>query len=310
MAKDLRYYTAQLRRIEASRAKGVEKKIRKIYKEMLTDLQHFIADEYIKLAEEGKLTYEILHGKVEYARFLAEVEQRLDGISSKVSREIRETVEDIYKIGYEGMIEAVRKSSSAMELQQALSSVRAVTPEVIRAAVNNPISGLTLSDTLEKNRKAIIYNIKQQIGIGLSQGDRMSTMARRISDSLDGDYKKAIRIARTEVHRVREAGHLDASLEVDDALEKSAMPVRMFKIWLTMKDERVRPNRMYKTKKGWKRGKPGGENHEKMHDVAVPVNEPFELSGGAKAMAPGQSGVAGHDINCRCTMDYELRDVD
>ena len=62
--------------------------------------------------------------------------------------------------------------------------------------------GLTLKDTLEKHRKDIIYAIKRDIGVGLSNGDRYTTMARRISKNLDGDYKKSIRIVRTEAHRV------------------------------------------------------------------------------------------------------------
>ncbi len=43
-------------------------------------------------------------------------------------------------------------------------------------------------------------------------GDRYSTMAGRIKQSVDGSYKKAIRISRTETHRVREAGNLDAAI--------------------------------------------------------------------------------------------------
>lgn len=309
MAKDLQYYFAQLRRIEDNRSKQAEKEIRKLYKDMLKDLQNFIADEYVKLAQDGKLTYEILHGKNEYARFLKEVEKHLNGISPKVSKEIRKTVEEIYKLGYDGMVDAVAKSTTSEDLRKAFKSVPQATPETIKAAVENPVSGLTLNDTLEKNRREIIYDIKKQIGIGLTVGDRMSTMARRIADSLDGDYKKAVRIARTETHRVREEGHLKACLEIDSTLEKGTSGKRMYKVWRTMKDERVRPNRMYKTKKGWKHGKAGGEDHVKMDGVEIPVNEPFKLSGGAKAMSPGQSGVAGHDINCRCTVEYILKDV-
>ena len=152
MAKDLEYYTAQLRRIEEHREQEAEKEIRKMYKDMMKDLQHFIADEYVQLAQDGKLTYEILHGKNRYAKFLEEVEQHLNGISPKVSKEIRQTVEEIYKLGYEGMVDAVAKSTTSQELREALKSVSGVSPEIIKAAVENPVSGLTLNDTLEKNR--------------------------------------------------------------------------------------------------------------------------------------------------------------
>lgn len=306
MAKDMQYYYAQLRRIEEHRSAQAEKEIRKMYKEMLKDLQHFISDEYVKLAEDGELTYEILRGKNEYARFLDEVEKRLNKISPKVSREIRTTVQEMYKLSYDGMVDAVRKSTSSDALREAFKGVKGATPETIKAAVENPVSGLTLNDTLEKNRRDIIYNIKKQIGIGLTTGDKMSSMARRIADSLDGDYKKAVRIARTEVHRVREAGHNDCVEEIDQTLQNGATNLRMVKIWRTMKDERVRPQQRVKTKGGWKTVIRGNADHMKMEGQTVLANELFDLGGGLKAKSPGQSGDASNDINCRCTVEYVL----
>ena len=74
--------------------------------------------------------------------------------------------------------------------------IKYVRPETLKDAVNNPVSGLTLNDNLEKNRAEIVYNIKQTIGIGLQNGDRYETMAKRVAESLDNDYNKAIRIVR------------------------------------------------------------------------------------------------------------------
>ena len=74
-----------------------------------------------------------------------------------------------------------------------------------------------------------------------------------------------------------------------------------------MKDERVRPNSVRKTKKGWKHTSNGQYKHVKMEGQSVPVNEPFQLPSGATAMSPGMSGVAGEDINCRCFVSYEVR---
>ena len=83
-----------------------------------------------------------------------------------------------------------------------------------------------------------------------TQGDRYSTMARRVAGEVEGNYKKAVRIVRTETHRVREAGFHDSALEVDSAARAAGL--QMVKTWRTMKDERVRPNARYRTKSGWK----------------------------------------------------------
>ena len=179
--------------------------------------------------------------------------------------------------------------------------------------MNNPVHGLTLTDRLEKHREEIIYGIKQAVGVGPSVGDNYTTMAKRIQttligpDGAGGSYAKSVRIARTEAHRVRETGNLDAAQNLAEKLENAGYT--MTKTWHTMKDERVRPQKRYKTKSGWKTGKPGKYNHVKMDGVTVPINEKFKLPSGAETMAPGQSGVAGEDINCRCYLSYEIAAV-
>lgn len=294
---NLEKYLYQLRRIEEHREKKAEKEIRKIYKELLKELNGFLGNIYATYSEDDMLNYADLAKAGMDARFLEEVEQRINGISPKVSKEIQETVQQTYEACYDGMRNAVVKAAGNRELlQQAFATVQACTPEVIRAAVNNPVSGLTLKDTLEKHRREIIYDIKKNIGVGLRNGDRYSTMARRIAESLDGDYKKAVRIVRTEAHRVRETGFNDAATAIDETLKKGTSGYVMAKTWHTMQDERVRPQKQKRKK----------YNHVKMDGVTIPQNELFKLPSGATCKAPSQTGVAGEDINCRCYLSYDL----
>ena len=115
-------------------------------------------------------------------------------------------MEQVYEHTYNGTIDAVQDRA-----QDVVSGLKGCTQAILRRAVENPVSKLTLNDRLEKHRKEIIYDIKQAITVGLMNGDRYSTMAGRIKQSVDGSYKKAIRISGTETHRVREAGNLDAA---------------------------------------------------------------------------------------------------
>ena len=294
---NLDYLLAQVRRIEEHREKGTEAKIRKNYQEILKELRHYLADTYSQYAEDDKLTYEILQRHSRYARFLDEVEKKINDLSPETKRLIRSTVEQVYEHTYNGMIDAVQDRA-----QDVVSGLKGCTQAILRRAVENPVSKLTLNDRLEKHRKEIIYDIKQAITVGLMNGDRYSTMAGRIKQSVDGSYKKAIRISRTETHRVREAGNLDAARSVQEALSSGNVPLQMMKVWKTMKDERVRPAKQ--------KGRNKQYDHRKMDGVAVKIDEEFILPSGAKTMAPGQSGVAGEDINCRCYLSYELRKVD
>ena len=284
-----------LQKKEERRTKESEFAIRRIYKELLQDLREFIGVEYATLAEDDKLTYEILQRKGQYARFLEEFERRINNITPEASNEIRKLVEEIYGMSYEGMVNAVEKSPDLKSLKETLSEVKMISPEVIRAAVENPVSGLTLSDVLEKSRKEIIYNVKRDITNGLLNGDRMSSMARRIATSVDNNYRKSVNIARTEVHRVREAGHQDAAKELNSVIGEGTTSLQMVKTWRSMKDSRVR-----KTSKA---------NHRKMDGVTIPVDEYFDLGHGVKTKAPGQSGVAAHDCNCRCYLSYDLKEI-
>ena len=302
--KDLEYYLAQARRIAEHREAGAEKEIRRLYKAMLKDLQTFISDTYVQYAKDDKLTYAMLQEAGYNARFLEEIEQRLNISTPKTARELRQLVEETYDAAYKAMVDGVARASGGLETEFAESI--AITPEQVKRAVENPVSGLTLSDTLEKNRREIIYSIKRTVGVGLMNGDRYTTMARRISEQVDGDYKKAIRIARTETHRVREAGNHDAAQYVDKELQKGTTGRRMCKTWKTMKDERVRPQRRRKGKKGWSTKMGRGPNHMILDGQTVLAGEDFDLKDGHMAPVPGMSGVAGHDINCRCYVSYEM----
>ena len=295
---------AQARRIAEHREAGAEKEIRRLYKAMLKDLQTFISDTYVQYAKDDKLTYAMLQEAGYNARFLEEIEQRLNISTPKTARELRQLVEETYDAAYKAMVDGVARASGGLETEFAESI--AITPEQVKRAVENPVSGLTLSDTLEKNRREIIYSIKRTVGVGLMNGDRYTTMARRISEQVDGDYKKAIRIARTETHRVREAGNHDAAQYVDSELQKGTTGRRMCKTWRTMKDERVRPQRRRKGKKGWSTKMGRGPNHMILDGQTVLVEEDFDLKDGHTAPVPGMSGVAGHDINCRCYVSYEM----
>lgn len=287
----LEKHLASLRKAAENRTAASERAIRRIYKELLKDLRQFMGEEYATLAEDDRLSYEILQRKGQYARFLEEIERRVNNLTPEASREITSLVEQIYTLSYEGIAEAVEKNAPD-ELRELLADVKFVPADVLRQAVENPISGLTLSDTLERNRKEIIYNIKRQITVGLLNGDRMSSMAKRISGSVEQNYRKSVLIARTEVHRVREAGYQDSAASLNEVMKKGTTSLRMVKTWRTMKDERVR-----KTSKA---------NHRKMDGVTIGIDEEFNLGHGVKAKGPGQSGVAAHDCNCRCYLSYDL----
>ncbi|WOC33044.1 phage minor head protein [Caproicibacterium argilliputei] len=305
---ELQKLLTQVRRIAEHREKGSEQEIRRTYRDLLKDLRAFLGERYEKLAEDDKLDYAILQQKGEFAHFIEDVERLVVQHTEPAAQSIQKVVEDTYSLCWQGMQDAVKQSVDGQQLHTALQGLRGVTPEVVKQAVNNPISGLTLTTRLQKHRQDVIYGIKQQIGIGLTQGDTYTTMARRVAGEVDGDYQKAVRIVRTETHRVREAGFHDAAEEVHESAQQ--VGYGMAKTWRTMLDERVRPQHRYRRGKHWVTVIRGPYNHQKMEGVTVPVDQSFDLGGGVTTKAPGQSGVAGQDINCRCFLEYNLKKLE
>jgi uncharacterized protein with gpF-like domain len=295
----------EIRRIAESREKLTEKKIQAIYRTLAKDLDGFIADGYKKYAdEEGRFYLSYLDAKNSRAKFLQEIVNNVDGISPQLTKEIQGLIDETYEKSYEGMVKAFKKADTAKKFEAIVKDIK-VNPNVLKQAVNNNISKLTLPAVLEKHRQEIIYQIQQELNIGLMQGDRYEKMAKRISERVNVSYSKAMNITRTETHRNVESGFMDCAEHLQEGLDGSSLIYAA--TWRTMDDERVRPQYRYKTKKGWKSGiNKNGADHTKMEGVTVKAGEMFNLGNGVKAKAPSKSGVAAHDCNCRCFVEYNL----
>lgn len=299
--KELLY---DIRRIEQHREKLSENKIRAIYRTLMKDLNAFLADEYIKYSDkDGRFYFSYLDAQNKRAKFLEEIVEHIDNISPSLKKEMLSLIDDTYQKSYDGMINAFKNADMPEKFKTASEAID-VNPDVIKQAVNNNISKLTLPTVMEKHRQEIIYQIQQTLNIGLMNGDRYETLAKKISERVDVSYNKAINIVRTETHRVQESGLIDCAKDIANALDGSGMIYTA--TWRTMMDSRVRPNQRRHTKSGWRTYKSGKADHTKMEGVTIKVGDKFKLEPNVYADCPGMSGVARHDCRCRCYLDYDL----
>lgn len=298
-----------IRRIAEHREILTEKKIQAIYRSLIKDLNAYIAEEYVKYSDaDGRLYMSYLDAKNKRAKFLHEIVENVYNLTPQLKKEINKLIDDTYTKAYEGMAEAV-KQADTRELLTSVTKDISVQPDVLKQAVNNNISKLTLPAVMEKHRAEIIYLIQQELNIGLMQGDRYDQMAKRISERVGVSYNKAMNITRTESHRNVESGFMECAEHIQEGLDGSGLIYAA--TWRTMKDERVRPQQRRKTKKGWKTTlSRNGANHVKMEGVTVKAGEFFDLGGGVKTKAPSKSGVAAHDCNCRCFIEYNLMTIE
>ena len=280
-------YQNQLRKIAEHRTSGAEQEILAVYSSVLQRLQSIVGRYYTVYSNgEGTLSAADLRLAGQYKGFLQDVLHGLEQLSEPQQEAIRSAVESAYTVCYDGMAAAVKEAASgSTTLQNALHGLSASTPETVAHIVEHPMQKLTLSHVLQKKRRQITRKIRQTLSVGLANGDSYPQMANRIADALNGDYKKAIRVVRTEANRAINRGFQDVSEEAAHLLQGSEY--LEVKEWCSAEDGDVR------------------DAHRKLDGKVIPATEAFEIDG-KKAQCPGGFGVAELDINCRCFLKYAL----
>jgi len=256
---------------------SVENSIGREYGELLKELRRLISDYYAKYSDaEGKLTYQEM---VKYDR-LQKMEKKL----AKAIRGKTVTVAGHIRKGLRGALTtAFERTRGAVEAEIGRKLRGVLKPETINAALQNPVSGLTLNRRLQARRADIILRIDETVTQGLIKGESYRDMAARLKEELEKDTAKAYRIVRTEGHRCQEQGKKES---LDYA---SNQGVKMKKIWRSSQDERVR------------------DSHQHMDGVEVDYEEDFyNPHTGGRGPHPGAMGTAEDDINCRCVFTVEV----
>lgn len=200
-------------------------------------------------------------------------------------KQLNKALGDIYKEGYYLTAHAVETYTKVKV------GYSAVTPETLQAMIENPVNGLTLKRNLERKRAAIVYDIQQQVTAGLQNNETYSTMSKRLKNTLENDAVKAMRVVRTEGHRVQESAPHDA------AVYATKNGVIMAKQWNTLEDQRVR------------RRPKNAADHKQLNNKKIAMDKLFD-DGLSKGLAPGQMGAAGSDINCRCFLTYSIERIE
>ena len=257
-------------------SKNTQKEIIKEFSRALKEMRGSLGLYYEKYSKDGVLTYSEM---AKYNRLKAlndELSKKLASVYKSNGKNIKGLLENVYNEAYLGAGYAI-ETEAMVNLKFAMINM-----DTITASIENPISGLTLSERLEKHRGDIIINIKSEVTQGLIRGEGYSKIAKRIKSKLDGDASKSIRVAQTETHRVLNQGRLQAGIKAD------AMGVKMLKVWDATLDSKTR------------------NSHQSLDGKKIGVNDYFNSSIGGHGLVPGSLGLAEDDINCRCAIRYEI----
>lgn len=218
------------------------------------------------------LSDELTQSKIYQLQFQEALKSQLNSILDKMNNENYKTIDDYLKNCYEnGFVGTI------YDLQgQGIPLIFPISQEqLVNAILNDTKLSKNLYDTLGFNVDVLKTQVNAEISRGIASGMNYTDIARNVLKRANIGLNKAIRIVRTEGHRVTQQATFDAQKK---AVENGAKVVKQ---WDSTMDKRTR------------------KSHTKLDGQIRQLEEPFE-SGGHKAMFPSAFGVPSEDINCRC----------
>lgn len=208
-----------------------------------------------------------------------QLEGILDNLQSEEFTSITDYLQKSYHNGYAGVMYDLAKQGI---------------PLIMPINQNQVVKALQIDSKLSKGLYARLgedvnylkRSIRAELSRGIANGSTWNEMAGKIAKGMNSpfntSFNNAIRITRTEGHRVQQSAALNAQYR---AKEKGADIVKQ---WDSTLDRRTRP-------------------HHRMLDGQIrELDEDFEVDG-LKAQAPGHFGKPKEDINCRCCLLQRAR---
>lgn len=252
--------------------KAVLKKLESNYKDALDEINNRIA--ILQSRDDADMQYVIY--QIEYQKALkAQVQAILEQLQSKNFDTVSAYLTKSYEDGFIGTM---------YDLQgQGIPLVFPIDQEQVVAAIQHETKlSESLYSSLGKDTKVLSKQIAGEISRGISNAAMYSEMARNIAGYAGISKNKAMRIARTEAHRIQCKATADAQRK---AKEKGADVVKQ---WDASLDGKTR------------------DTHRELDGQIRELDEPFEVAG-MEAMQPGGFGIASEDCNCRCALLQRAR---
>lgn len=166
-----------------------------------------------------------------------------------------------------------------------LSGIPLVVPinqdQVVKAVRTDSKLSDSLYNRLGEDVGYLKRSIRAELSRGIVSGSTWNEMALRIANGMNSPFRKAynnaIRIARTEGHRIQN----EAALDGQHGAKKNGADI--VKQWDSTLDGRTR------------------DEHRECDGQIREIDEPFDV-GGEKMQAPGVGGSAKNVCNCRCCL--------
>lgn len=270
--RDLRQlFAASTRSLERNVAQ-VEREVQRIYRETFNEIRDELGRIFDRYSVDGVLT------RAEMTKYnrLAKTERELNTLIGRATQRTRAANRRLQVQQYN---ESFFRHAWAIEQNIGVRIAWGGVPSAaVEAMVNNDLKLIAESRLRNLGRERIRRSLAQ----GLVRGDSFPKMAREIREVIDGTAADAMRITRTEGLRAMTQGEL---LTYDRA-EEAGIEGR--KVWVASLDDRTR------------------QSHRDMDGRIADDDGRFTLPSGVHTDGPRLSGEPEEDINCRCTLIYQI----
>lgn len=208
-----------------------------------------------------------------------QIDEALKGLQTGQYDKIHNFTTDSYNNGYIGAMYDIQQQGIPM-------TVPIDQRKVEKALRTDSKLSKGLYTRLGEDYNLLKTRIRTNLSRGVVQGQSWNDIAKNIAGGMNSPFKtafnSAVRIARTEGHRVQQSASYDA---MNVAKEKGA---DVLKQWDSTLDDKTR------------------DTHRMLDGQIRELDEPFEVEG-MKAMFPSDFGIASEDINCRCCVLQRAR---
>lgn len=244
------------------------------YEIAMTRIKNKIRVLYDKHGTDGVLTF------AEASKY-----KRLDKLFKEINREVGKLTGRVQKITYKSSEEILLDSFDEISggINTAVSQgvgfkmslpFGGINPDVIRAAVENPLNKIAIKDLTDVTRT----QLRREITQSLLDGESYFDLSKKVKERLDVSAGRALRIARTEAGKAYSKGHLEAHNRAEE------LGVVMHKVWHIIDDGRQR------------------KSHDYMKNQVADKDGYFKFRDGTKIQGPRLGGPAREIVNCRCRM--------
>jgi uncharacterized protein with gpF-like domain len=261
----------ELKKIYEDAAKEVEQKIR-----ISNGKIDLLLSVYDELDDKQK---SLLQSQIYQKKFQENLKKQLDELIGNLNvnsyDKINRYLTDSYYTGYIGTMYDIQGQGIPL-----------ITPidekQVTRAMTLNTKLSVPLYTRMGIDVGVLKKQIAKHISRGIATSSSYAHIARNIDGASNIGFNKAMRIARTEGHRIQ-------VLSANDAQHAAkAKGCEVVKQWDATLDGRTRPM------------------HRLLDGKLVEIDEPFVVDD-LEVMYPGGFGIASQDVNCRCALLQRAR---